>query len=142
MWLLGTHAWGIHSVPLTKDRKSWWKVSSFTGAHAYILNRRGAEILLEECFPIETHIEYYITSCANLKGLKLIRHADLRIQYSMELSQSDDSDTFDSFKSCPVCMIPDTFPSTGMYLSSTTLERAVISVIALGIIGAGFYMRK
>ena len=134
MWLLGTHAWAFKGVPLTKDNKSWWKVKQFTGAHAYVLSRKGAELLLENPFPIETHIEYYICACSELNKLKIIRHPDLRMKYSMELTQSDDSDTFDSFKSCPVCMIPDTFPSTGLYMSAQTLERAMISISAIIIV--------
>ena len=141
MWLLGTHAWMFKGNPLTKDLKGWWKVNVFTGAHAYILSRRGAEILLQECFPIETHIEYYISSCVRLKGLSVIRHADLRMIYSMELTQAEDSDTFDT-NSCPLCIIPDTFPSTGIYMSPGTLERAMISLSALGIIALGFYFRR
>ena len=139
MWLLGTHAWAFKGVPLNKKGDTWWKVKQFTGAHAYVLSRRGAELLLKEPFPIETHIEYYICACAQLNGLKIIRHSELRMKYSMELTQSDDSDTFDSFKSCPVCMIPDSFPSTGIYMSSQTLERVAISITALGVILYGLY---
>ena len=142
MWLLGTHAWAFKGVPLTKYNDSWWKVKQFTGAHAYVLSRKGAELLLKQPFPIEMHIEYYICACAQLHGLKIIRHSQLRMKYSMELTQSDDSDTFDSFKSCPVCMIPDTFPNTGLYMSSQTLERALISISAVGLILYGLYTIK
>lgn len=142
MWLLGTHAWAFNGVPLTKNGNGWWKVKQFTGAHAYILSRKGAEILLKEPFPIETHIEYYICASAQLNGLKIIKHSQLRMMYSMELTQSDDSDTFDSFKSCPVCMIPDSFLSTGLYMSSQTIERAIISITALSIILYGLYNIK
>jgi hypothetical protein len=142
MWLLGTHAWGLQGLPLNEDQQGWWRVYSFTGAHAYILNRRGAEILLKEVFPIETHIEYYISACSALKELRLICHYDLRMKYSMELAKSSDSDTFDSYKSCPVCIVPDNFLNTSLYLSSGTLERAVISISALLIIAYGFYLRR
>ena len=141
MWLLGTHAWQFKGIPLSKNSK-WSKVKQFTGAHAYVISRRGAELLLKECFPIETHIEYYISACANLKGLRLIRNEELRMKYSMELTTSNDSDTFDSYKSCPVCIVPDTFPTTGIYISPATFERVAISLTSLGIIGFGFYMRN
>jgi hypothetical protein len=62
--------------------------------------------------------------------------------YSMESTQLDDSDTFDSFKSCPVCMIPDSFPLTGIYISGQTIERSLISIITLGIIVYGLYNLK
>ena len=127
MWLLGTHTWNCVSLPLTSDWDSWHKVKQFTGAHAYILNRRGAELLLEEIFPIDTHIEYYISSMANLKGLKLIKHPSLCMTYFSAIDEEVDSDTFDSFMSCPVCMIPDTFMNTGLYIPGDVLTRGLIA---------------
>jgi hypothetical protein len=108
-------------------------VKAFTGAHAYVLSRRGAEILLQQPFPIETHIEYYITGCAALKGLRLVKHWALRMTYSMEQSESDDSDTFDGRKACPVCYIPDNYPSHGVYLT----HGALVGAFALGLVATG-----
>lgn len=109
MWLLGTHKWMFEGVPLSSEKKGWQKVRQFTGAHAYVLSRRGAEILLQEPFPIETHIEFYITACALVKDLKIVRHPSLRMTYSLEATKSteNDSDTFDDQLSCPVCYMPD-----------------------------------
>ena len=142
MWLLGTHTWNCVSLPLTSDWDSWHKVKQFTGAHAYVLNRRGAELLLEEIFPIDTHIEYYISSMANLKGLKLIKHPSLCISYFSAAEEEGDSDTFDSFLSCPVCMIPDTFMNTGLYIPGDILTRGLIASAALAFVGAGYFLSR
>lgn len=139
MWLLGTHAWAFSGVPLTANKKGWWKVRNFTGAHAYVLSRHGAELLLAHRFPIETHVEYYIAAVAELKGLRLIRHSALRQTYFAEVEKTDDSDTFDTKFSCPVCMIPDNYLFTGFFMSNLQLHRAAVGAAAAGIIGYGLY---
>jgi hypothetical protein len=136
MWLLGTHAWGLEGKPLVKNKpKEWWNIKQFTGAHAYVLSRQGAKILLENPFPIETHIEYYICGCAEFKGLKLIKHSLLRVGYGSEVTEVADSDTFLNRKTCPTCIIPDDYPNYGMYFSHDQL----IVMLAIGIAGFGLY---
>lgn len=143
MWLLGTHRWSFKGKPLDSgNRKSWWSVKDFTGAHAYVLSRKGAQILLEDPFPIETHIEYYICGCSEFKGLKIIKHWALRMRYAAELTQEDDSDTFDTMKSCPLCYLPDNYPDHGFYISYDKLTRILIGVTALGFVGYGYYRSK
>jgi GR25 family glycosyltransferase involved in LPS biosynthesis len=141
MWLLGTHRGGLKSKPLDPlNAKSWWKVTDFTGAHAYILTKKGAEVLLQAPYPIETHIEYYICACSQVRGLRIIKHWALRMRYFQELTEEDDSDTFDGRKNCPVCYIPDNFPEVGFYMPYWRLYRMMIGLTALGIVGYGAYL--
>lgn len=140
LWLLGTHRWAFKGEPLTGNPKGWWSVSDFTGAHAQILSRRGAEILLEQPYPIETHIEYQITACAALKGLKIVKHPALRMGYFAELTEEQDSDTFDSRKSCPVCQIPDNQPEVGFQMSYMRLGGIIAAMSALSIVGLGGWL--
>jgi hypothetical protein len=143
MWLLGTHRWSFKGDPLSSnDRKSWWGVKEFTGAHSYVLSRRGAKILLDDPFPIETHIEYYICGCSYFKGLKIIKHWALRMGYAAELTQEADSDTFDTMKSCPLCYLPDNYSDYGLYISYDRLVRILIGVSALGFVGYGYYKSR
>ena len=136
MWLLGTHQWAFEGKPLVKGNpKGWWKVKSFTGAHAYVLSRNGAKILLENPYPIETHIEYYICGCAELKGLRVVRHWALRMGYEAELTETADSDTYLDRKSCPVCVIPDNYTRHGLYFSYEQIS----ILLALGCVSAGVY---
>ena len=141
MWLLGHHAGSFRGTPLIPGQsKGWWSVTGFTGAHAYVLSRKGAEILLEDPFPIETHIEFYITACAELKGLQVIKHWALRMGYFLEQTEVLDSDTFEGRKTCPVCYIPDNFPEVGFYMSYDQYYRAMVGLLALGIVGWGAYL--
>ena len=140
IWLLGHHRWAFSGVPLTSDKNGWWKVRNFTGAHGYVISRRAAEVLLKEKFPIETHVEYYICAVAELKGMTIIKHPKLRQTYFAELEGTDDSDTFDSKFSCPVCLIPDNYMyNGGVYMDGRKLHRLLIGVSAATFIGVGVY---
>jgi hypothetical protein len=131
MWVLGTHKWGLDGVPVIKGHtKGWWYVHSFTGAHAYVLTRKGAEILLEQPFPIETHIEYYICACSKFKGLRIIKHWGLRMTYFAESTDIADSDTFLNRKTCPLCVIPDYYPKYGVYLTYEQVFGSLVFLLA------------
>ncbi len=140
MWLLGCHGWRFKGVPILSGTKGWQTVREFTGAHAYVLSRRGAEILTADPFPIETHIEYYITGCSLFKGLKIVKHSALRIQYAAELTEEDDSDTFDNRKSCPTCTVPDPMTEHGFYMSYDSMWRAFVGAAALSAVALGAFL--
>lgn len=140
MWLLGCHRWRLDGTPLMPKQQGWVSVKQFTGAHAYLLSRRGAEILTADPFPIETHIEYYITGCALFKGLQIVKHSALRMGYAAEITEADDSDTFDSRKSCPVCVVPDTMLEDGFYMSYHSMWRAIVGAAAFSAVALGAFL--
>jgi len=140
IWLLGHHRWSMESVPIASNPNGWRKVFGFTGAHAYIINRRAASVLLEDCFPIETHIEYYMTASAQLKNLTIIRYGSFRVPYEIEFTDEEDSDTFDTIESCPVCSIPDDYLETFIAMPKEKFYRGCIGVLALGIVLMGTYI--
>jgi hypothetical protein len=145
MWLLGHHNWSLTTVPITTHTtKGWSRVREFTGAHAYILSRKGAEILCESPFPIETHIEFYISACSSLKGLYIIKHDQFRMTYFAEVEQVEDSNTMNSTfaETCPVCVIPDRYPEVGMYLNYYQASRMAVALGALAVIGYGYWKGK
>lgn len=137
LWLLGRHQWSFTEKPIQeKIPKGWLNVTEFTGAHAYVLTRRGAEILLDKPYPIETHIEYYICACAEFKGLRIIRHNDLRMGYFAEEKNDNDSDTFLTRQSCPVCYIPDHYHSYGLFFS----YEQMVGLVAIGVASVGLVL--
>lgn len=80
------------------------EVLQFTGAHCYILKRDAAKKLVEEAFPIETHIEHFMSNVAFIHGLKIIR--DLRLhmpQFDRVLNISDVRKP----DGCPTCVVDD-----------------------------------
>lgn len=141
MWLLGCHRWAFKGLPANlKETKGWWNVQEFTGAHAYVISKHGAKMLLQECFPIETHIEYYISGCSALKGLRIVKHWSLRMGYEAERTEELDSDTFDSRKSCPTCYVPDNMDDVGFYMTYYKLNRMAVGLAALAVVGLGGWL--
>jgi hypothetical protein len=118
---------------VSRELNGWKSVQQFTGAHGYVLSRRAAELLVENPFPIETHIEYYISACSELKGLRIIKHSSLRLSYNDEKSSKSDSDTFLNTQSCPTCKIPDHYYLHGLYFSYEQL----VALLAVGFVSVG-----
>jgi len=137
VWLLGRHNWKFVETPLVgSERNGWLSVSQFTGAHGYILSRKGAKILLTNPYPIETHIEYYMSACTELKGLKIIKHPKLRLIYNTEHTSVADSDTFLDRASCPTCKIPDHYYSYGLYFSHEQL----VAILAVCTVASAYML--
>ena len=75
-----------------------------------------------------------------LKDLKIIKHSLLRQTYFAELEETNDSDTFDSKASCPVCLIPDNYMyNKGFYMNGQKVHRIIIGVAAVAFVGYGVY---
>jgi len=80
------------------------EVLHFTGAHCYLLSRAAAKILYKEAFPIETHIEHYMSNVAFIHGLKIIRDVRLHMpQMDRVLTISDVRKP----EGCPTCLVDD-----------------------------------
>jgi hypothetical protein len=140
LFLLGHHNWMMKSTPIDKKKEKggWYNVQSFTGAHAYIISREAAQKLVEKPFPIETHIEFYMSACARQKLFNIVRYEGLRVGYGSEDADENDSDTFDTAKSCPVCYVPDDLPKQGFYMSYEKMARMMVGIGAFAFVYYGW----
>jgi len=109
IWILGCYLPNLIVKPMADK---WNRVYNFTAAHAYMLTRGAALKLLEEAFPIEKHIEYYMTGTALLKDIKIVNHEDIHVEFfrKPEGPRTADSNTSQHKKAgCPACDVPDDF---------------------------------
>ncbi len=109
IWILGCYLPNLIVQPMAD---SWSRVYNFTAAHAYIVTRAAAIKLLEEPFPIETHIEYYMTGTAYLKDIQIVHSDKVHIEFfrKSEGPRTADSNTSQHKKSgCPSCSVPDDY---------------------------------
>jgi GR25 family glycosyltransferase involved in LPS biosynthesis len=109
IWILGCYLPNLIVKPLAND---WNQVYNFTAAHAYILTRGAALKLLEQPFPIETHIEYYMTGTALLKDIKIVQHDKVHVEFfrKQDGPRTADSNTSQHKKAgCPSCNIKDDY---------------------------------
>ena len=110
IWLLGCYLPNLIIDPIGESK--WSQVHKFTAAHAYILTREAAKKLLEEPYPIEMHIEYYITAASMIKEFKVLQHADVHLEFFRKEQgpRTADSNTSQHKKAgCPSCDFPDDY---------------------------------
>jgi GR25 family glycosyltransferase involved in LPS biosynthesis len=102
LWILG---WNHSPVDVNnKDKNPFRQVLHFVGAHCYILKRKTAEMFVKEMFPIETHIEHYMSNVAFVHGLKIVRDIHFHMpQMDRVLNISDVRKP----EGCPACVVDD-----------------------------------
>jgi GR25 family glycosyltransferase involved in LPS biosynthesis len=108
IWILGFYAPNLVTGPASQ--KPWNRVYSFTAAHAYLLRREAAIKLLQEPFPIQTHIEYYMTGSSIIKDFSIVQHPDVHIEFFRRVAKprTQDSNTSQHKKNgCPTCEVSD-----------------------------------
>ena len=102
MWILG---WNHNPADTSHKGKSPFRqVLHFTGAHCYIITREAAKILVDEAFPIETHIEHYMSNVAFIHGLTIIRDLRLHLPQMDRVLNISDVRKPDG---CPACSLDD-----------------------------------
>jgi len=140
IWLLGCH-FGSYSGELYAKGSPWQTINRFTGAQSYLITRKAAEMLLKECFPIETHIEFYISSCVKLNKMVMLKHKFLRVTQLVEDTMVNDSDTV-AIQTCPLCKVPDNPVDTYFLLPIKGVLQGLVCITAVGFVFYGYYRAK
>ena len=88
-------------LPLHSQDK--WKIPvNFWGTAAYIISRRGAERMMDGFFPIECHLDRYMSIKSLLGSLRLVVNTDVK---TYTLHQGTDI----QLNNCALCNYPNTF---------------------------------
>jgi GR25 family glycosyltransferase involved in LPS biosynthesis len=130
MWILGCYPKTL-VIEHLKSEKPWNKVHNFTAAHSYLLTREAAKKLLEEPYPVETHIEYYITTVSALKGFQILHHPDIVVDFYRTYigPRTNDSNTSQHKKmGCPTCDTEDDYSQ--IYKHFTRKEKDKETVVS------------
>jgi GR25 family glycosyltransferase involved in LPS biosynthesis len=102
IWIIG---WNFNPSDNThKNASPFRQVIHFLGAHCYIINRRAAKYLIQEMFPIENHIEYFISNVAFIHGLRIVRDIRLHMPQMDRILNISDVRKPDG---CPACILDD-----------------------------------
>ena len=103
IWIMG---WNHNPSDLNKNGPlpHIREVIHFTGAHCYIVSRKAANLLVKEAFPIESHVEHFMSNVAFMHSLKVIRDTRLHMpQIDRVLNVSDVRKP----EGCPACNVDD-----------------------------------
>jgi GR25 family glycosyltransferase involved in LPS biosynthesis len=110
VWLLGCYLPNLIIKPMKGGK--WNRVYNFTAAHAYMLTRDAAKALLEQPYPVETHVEYYMTGVSILTDMLIVNTPDVQLEFFHRNHdpRTPESNTSQHKKTgCPVCKIPDDY---------------------------------
>ena len=110
VWILGCYMPNLIIEPIS--HKPWCKVHNFTGAHAYMITREAAKTMLEEPFPIEAHIEHYMTTVGILKDIHIVHNDNVHLEFfrKPDSPRTSDSNTSQHKKNgCATCDVKDDY---------------------------------
>ena len=102
IWILG---WNHNPADVDiRDKNTFRQVIHFVGAHCYILTRHAAKTLSKEMFPIESHIEHYMSNVAFIHQLKIIRNVGFHMPQMDRIRNVSD---VRKPEGCPTCVVDD-----------------------------------
>ncbi len=90
VWMLGG-TWTTRKQPT---------LDSFYLIHAYVIRRSAAEAFVAGCYPIQAHIDHYMSMCMKMNGLTAVGSSLLRIKQTGEKSD------IQMRPRCTICDVP------------------------------------
>lgn len=129
LWHLGANA--SESVPAGQDRK----LLSFVLAHAYFVSKRGAQKMVSTMYPLELHVDGYMSYMAKLGLLDIYASRDYLFYQG-----GSASDIYPGHD-CPICDIPADFDSHSELISKSrkTIYQVEDGVLKAAAVVAGLY---
>jgi GR25 family glycosyltransferase involved in LPS biosynthesis len=112
IWLFGVYRPNMIHEPLPNG-SPWSRVHAFTASHAYVITRATAQKFLEQVYPIEMHIDHYMSTMSVLYDIPMLLHKDLFIPFGGILNTGSKTTAVDSATSqhikdaCSACHVPD-----------------------------------
>jgi GR25 family glycosyltransferase involved in LPS biosynthesis len=134
IWILGY----FHKTLIMEHMKDGWdKVYNFSGAHSYMITREVAKKLLDDVYPIDTHIEFYITSSSIIKNFLILANPKVYVDYfrtfvGPRVSTSDSNTSQHKKHGCPTCDIPEDYRQLYKHFTRTKDKSMVVSGVVYG----------
>lgn len=80
VWLFGLFKPNMEHEPLPNG-SSWSRVMKFTAVHAYVITRDAAQVFLEQVYPIDMHIDHYMSTMSVLYDIPMLLHKDVFLPF-------------------------------------------------------------
>lgn len=96
-------------------------IGGFYLLHGYVLTKKGAEKLLKEVYPLQTHIDIWITLYKIVHGFIIVGTK------AMNINQRNLKSEIQSKNGCPICDVPTDFYKTHTLVNTYALYTAIAS---------------
>jgi len=109
-------------------RGNWVLNTSPGGLNGYFLTREGAKKLLDKAFPIDMHVDLYISLCSELKTINCVSNKKIILTGLSEGTKSD----IQLPTGCEICNVPTNLNGRGLSLIN-------VPIIMIGLIALASY---
>lgn len=120
----------------SQDRSEWVQCREFIGLQAYFISRTGAEKLLKEVYPIQQHIDWFITYYASMRPFKIIHNRYINI------NQPQDTSDIAKKTTCAICDVPTSVDKTHWLVPKISLDLAMVGLTGAVLLLALFAKKK
>lgn len=132
IWSVGTidcyEKMGVRPADKKVVEDKWLRCEQFVGLNAYFISRTGAQKLLSEVYPIQQHIDWYITYYAQTKPFKIIHNKLVNFR-----QRGTGSDIAVKGK-CDICDIPTNVEKTHYVLPLSETNTALLAALSLAVV--------
>lgn len=111
VWLFGVYKPNLIHDPYPNSK--WSRVYHYTAAHAYVITRAAAQKFLEQVYPVEMHLDHYMSVMSVLYDIPMVLHKDLHVGFGGLLKWNSKTTAVESNTSqhqkdgCSACHVPD-----------------------------------
>jgi GR25 family glycosyltransferase involved in LPS biosynthesis len=106
----------------------WLRCQQFVGLNAYFISKTGAQKLLEDVYPIQQHIDWYITYYAQTKPFTIL-HNKLA-NFKQRLADSDIAIK----DQCVICDIPSTVETSHYVVPMDKTNAAILTALSIAFV--------
>jgi glycosyl transferase family 25 len=134
MWLLGGLWDNLTEIP---GEKKAVRVGEFVLFHAYVMTLHGAKRLLKDVYPINSHIDLWVSIYGYVHNFRTVGCTSLVLQQSQKVKTDIQSE-----KGCAICDVPVDYGKTHTMVSKVEWRTAqVAEVVVIGLIGYILYQQ-
>ena len=138
MWLLGGIWDDLSAIP---GETAVLRVGSYVLFHAYVITKRMAKKLLQDIYPIEGHIDVWVSVHSFLNNLRIVGCQDLMLKQNNKVKTDIQPD-----KGCKICSVPTDYDKQYQMVSKPewhgTRAMAAISVVLVATLVYQHIARK
>ena len=118
---------GVYPADKYEVKDKWITCKEFIGAQAYFVSKTGAEKLLRGAYPIQQHIDWYITYVAQTTDLKIIHNKLGNI-----LAPRTTSDITNDV--CAICDVPTHVETSHYIMPMDACHATVLAALSIAFV--------
>ena len=134
--ILGAYPGHIKHEPLYQDDPNCIRLMEFQGMTGYLITKKGVAKTLPQALPIQGHIDWFLSICAQMQYIDLC--CPLQSLIGIRISKTDIHKTI----SCDICDLEPDFIKDKTVISNTRLRMFLLEEFFLVVVTAFFISKK